>query len=80
MSLVQTEISALQVPIPNSFLEMQVELGEKWQVERFFFVGYLARHVLREESEHSQTLYLNLQSQANKLYKTDFTFTAEPVG
>ena len=63
MSLVQTEISALQVPIPNSFLEMQGGLGEKWQDERLFFVGYLARHVLREESEHSQTLYLNLQSQ-----------------
>ena len=62
MSLVQTQISILHSPIPNSYLELQAGLGEKWQMERLFFVGYLARHVMLEESEHKQTYYHNLQS------------------
>ena len=62
MSLAQTQISVLHSPIPNSFLKLQSRLGEKWQVERLFFVGYLARQVMLEESEHKQTFYHNLQS------------------
>lgn len=31
-------------------------------MERLFFVGYLARQVMLEESEHKQTYYHNLQS------------------
>ncbi len=61
MTLAQIDIETLSLVLPKSFLDLP-PIEVKGEPARQLFVSYLARLVLREESERKQPLYHNLQS------------------
>lgn len=61
MTLAQIDIETLSLVLPKSFLDLS-PIEVKGEPARQLFVSYLARLVLREESERKQPLYHNLQS------------------